>query len=369
MSHLRTPRILLLAVVSLVAALPALAHDPLASWTVATLKPGRLELQIAVSAESAWPVIQRTLAPGKEFLPEDFEDVGRPLLTQYAIDHQVVSVDGVAVNPSEVDAELEHDGFNLHLLYPLPEGRGLLTIRQANLEAMPASYQTHLTVIDSDGEVIASRLLDAIEPSIEITVEGEAPPVAKTQSTSFGRYLLLGFEHILIGYDHLLFLAGLLILCTKVRSMLFIITSFTVAHSITLALAALDVVSLSSRLAEAAIAASIVYVAVENLIRRGEPQKRWILTFIFGLIHGFGFAGMLREIGLGAGGSSIAGPLLAFNLGIEIGQITIASIVLPAWWFALKRWKRLQKSRVIVSALIALAGAWWLWERLAAFRG
>jgi len=146
--------------------------------------------------------------------------------------------------------------------------------------------------------------------------------------------------------------------------MMVIITSFTLAHSLTLGLAAFDVISLPSRWVEAAIAGSIVYVGIENLICRDEPKGRWVLTFVFGLIHGFGFASVLREIGLGAGGTSIVGPLFAFNAGIELGQITIALLVLPAWWFALKRWEPVRKSPRVISALIALAGAWWLVQRL-----
>jgi hypothetical protein len=223
--------------------------------------------------------------------------------------------------------------------------------------------------MNETGETLTGKIIDAADNNVVVVLSDDAPAVAETPSSGIGRYLWLGAEHIFIGFDHLLFLAGLLVVCTRVRSMLVIITSFTLAHSLTLGLAAFDVIALPSRWVVAAIAASIVYVGIENLVCRDEPKGRWVLTFVFGLIHGFGFASVLRELGLGAGGTSIVGPLFAFNAGIELGQIAIALAVLPAWWFALKRWEPVRKSPRAISALIALAGAWWLWERLAGFRG
>ena len=177
-------------------------------------------------------------------------------------------------------------------------------------------------------------------------------------------FVRLGIEHILTGYDHLLFLAGLLVACRRFGSMVKIVTFFTVAHSITLALATLNLVSISPRIVEPLIAATIVFVAVENLIRRDEPQKRWMLTFIFGLIHGFGFAWALRERGVGRGGGSIAMPLFAFNLGVETGQLAIAAIVLPVF-LALRRRPRFVRFAVpVVSIVVGLFGSYWLIKRM-----
>jgi hydrogenase/urease accessory protein HupE len=277
-----------------------------------------------------------------------------------------VTLDSQRLEPASVEVFMDFDDFNIRLTYPLPSGGRRLEISEPYLKLMTSGYTSHLTVMNEAGETLMGKIMDAADHNVVVVLSDDAPAVAETPSSSVGRYLRLGFEHILIGYDHLLFLAGLLVVCTRVRSMLAIITSFTVAHSITLALAATNVVSLPSRWAEAAIAASIVYVGLENLFCREEPRSRWVLTFVFGLIHGFGFAGVLREVGLGAGGTSIAGPLFAFNAGIELGQIAIAAIVLPAWWLAQKRWEPVRNSRMAISALIALAGAWWLVQRLVA---
>jgi hypothetical protein len=136
-------------------------------------------------------------------------------------------------------------------------------------------------------------------------------------------FLWLGIEHILTGYDHILFLISLLMLGGGLKYLLKVVTAFTVAHSVTLSLAVLDVVSLPSRWVECAIALTIVYVAAENFWRKS-VQGRWQLTFSFGLIHGLGFAGILQEMDIPR--SHLALSLASFNLGVEIGQATIVAI-------------------------------------------
>jgi hypothetical protein len=126
-------------------------------------------------------------------------------------------------------------------------------------------------------------------------------------------------------------LFGLLLVGGKLRDAVKIITSFTIAHSLTLALATLNVINIPSRVVEPIIAASIVYVGFENMLR-DNFSKRWMLTFAFGLIHGCGFASVLREMGVGADGTSVVTPLVCFNLGVEMGQLAFAGIMLPLIW-------------------------------------
>jgi hydrogenase/urease accessory protein HupE len=143
-----------------------------------------------------------------------------------------------------------------------------------------------------------------------------------------------------------------------------IISCFTLGHSITLAAATLDWVNLPARYTEPLIAASIVYVGLENLWRRGaEPRGRWAVTFVFGLIHGFGFASVLRDLGVGQGGSGLLLPLFSFNLGVELGQIAVAAVALPLIWRLRKNEKFLQRGVPALSALVAAAGLYWLLER------
>ena len=140
------------------------------------------------------------------------------------------------------------------------------------------------------------------------------------------QFLLLGLEHIFTGYDHILFVISLLFGAKTFKNILSLVTAFTIAHSITLILATLDIVQLPGRFIESAIALSIIYVALINIFNSDSKHQPW-LAFGFGLIHGFGFAGILSEMRLD--GSQLATSLLSFNIGIEIGQLIIVSLVFP----------------------------------------
>jgi hydrogenase/urease accessory protein HupE len=141
-----------------------------------------------------------------------------------------------------------------------------------------------------------------------------------------GRFVLLGIEHILTGYDHIAFLVALVVVAPSFKAVLPIITAFTAAHSITLLLAALRVVSLNSRLVESAIAVSICYVAVENLFRK-KATRRWLVAFCFGLVHGFGFASVLQTLIVGR--ANLVSSVVSFNVGVELGQLMIFAALLP----------------------------------------
>ena len=173
-------------------------------------------------------------------------------------------------------------------------------------------------------------------------------------------FLVLGFEHILTGYDHLLFLLGLLVAGRSVRELVAIVTSFTIAHSLTLGAATFGLVTPPARVIEAVIALSIAYVGIENLITR-EPRGRWKLTFAFGLVHGFGFANVLREMELPR--EALATSLFTFNAGVEVGQL---AVVLIAW--PMLRW--VQSSAYTtpvtrgVSAVVTACGLFWFVQRV-----
>jgi HupE / UreJ protein len=138
---------------------------------------------------------------------------------------------------------------------------------------------------------------------------------------------VLGIEHILTGYEHLLFLFGLLLPCGGLLSLAKIINAFTIAHSVTLSLAVLQVISLPDRLIEAVIALSIAFVAAENLFRSLTVSRRWLVSLCFGLVHGFGFSSALRALDLPAHGLLLS--LFGFNLGVEVGQGLVVGVCLP----------------------------------------
>ena len=188
----------------------------------------------------------------------------------------------------------------------------------------------------------------------EVTV-GAAVGFAAT----FQRFFLLGVAHIATGYDHVLFLVALLLVGGGIRSLLAIVTAFTIAHSVTLGLSVLDVVRLPTRLVESTIALSIAWVAIENLLF-DRAEGRWRITFLFGLVHGFGFASVLREMQLPRRG--LVASLLAFNLGVEAGQLVVVLVAYP-----LVSWmQRSARRRVIVavaSAAILVVALMWFVER------
>ena len=178
---------------------------------------------------------------------------------------------------------------------------------------------------------------------------------------SFGQFLTLGIKHIAFGFDHFLFLLALLLVVSKFSEIAKIVTFFTIAHSITLSLVALSIISVPSFLVEPIIAVSIIYVGLENIFKT-EQKKRWLIAYIFGLVHGLGFASVLQEIGIGEGISSVM-PLLSFNLGVEIGQFAIILLVLPVLWKLNRETFYAKKFVPICSVLIAFAGLYWLIER------
>jgi hypothetical protein len=173
-----------------------------------------------------------------------------------------------------------------------------------------------------------------------------------------------GFFHILDGIDHLLFLFCLIIPFRRARSLLVIVTSFTVAHSITLIASAYGVapdVGWFPPLVETLIAASIVYMALENIVSPG-LRRRWIITFAFGLVHGFGFSFALRET-LQFAGSHVLTSLLAFNVGVEIGQLVVLAALLPALALLFRYGLAERAGTIILSAFVAHTGWHWFTER------
>nr|MCS5689987.1 HupE/UreJ family protein [Acidimicrobiales bacterium] len=181
---------------------------------------------------------------------------------------------------------------------------------------------------------------------------------------AFFRFVVSGIEHILDGIDHLLFVICLLIPFRKIRTLVVIITSFTVAHSITLIASAFGMVPnflWFPPLIETLIAASIVYMAFENIVG-SQWQKRWIIAFGFGLVHGFGFSFALSEILQFAGGHLVT-SLLAFNIGVEIGQLIIILVALPIINFLFRHVVAERMGTILISAVLAHSGWHWMSDR------
>lgn len=210
----------------------------------------------------------------------------------------------------------------------------------------------------------SSGLIKAAHPAMRIDA-------SRAARQGRGDYFLLGVEHIATGFDHLLYLFALLLLIDSLPRLIATISAFTLAHSITLACAALGIVQLRPAAVEATIALSIAYVAAE-LVRHRQGKtspaatRPWLVALGFGLLHGFGFASALREVGLPDG--RVASTLFAFNLGIEAGQILFVSVVFKLLW--LTRWLTPRADRIARQLLPHAIGgiaAYWLIERLITF--
>src|SRR5271170_5922734 len=165
----------------------------------------------------------------------------------------------------------------------------------------------------------------------ELALDTSVPEIALSGTESsvlqiIGRFVAAGTEHIFLGYDHIAFLLAVILWGQRLWPLVKVVTAFTVAHSLTLSLAALGIVVIPSTIVEPAIAASIMFVAAENIFSR-DVDGRWRVTFAFGLIHGFGFASALRDFGLPA--NAVVPALAAFNIGVEIGQVMIVAIIFP----------------------------------------
>jgi hypothetical protein len=227
------------------------------------------------------------------------------------------------------------------------------------LSILPSNYRV---VLGTFGGGEAGQLFaDARQPAVDIPERGEAP--ARGFSLGLGGWIQLGMKHIFEGIDHLAFLLALLLVGGTFKRVLVMVTSFTVAHSLTLGATALGFILLDAqrtRWVEAAIAVSIIYVAVENLVLR-EHHHRVLITFLFGLVHGFGFASVLSGYGLG---EQVASGLLGFNLGVELGQALIVAALLPVMRLIQRRPKVHRWTVRVLSTVILCAGAGWLVQRL-----
>ncbi len=219
------------------------------------------------------------------------------------------------------------------------------------------------TITGPDGAMIVARTLKPGEESEPFPVAAAKSSVSMIQIALL--YLRLGFEHIVPkGLDHILFVLGLYFLSPALRSLLWQITAFTIAHSVTLALAMYGIAALPSRVVEPLIALSIVYVAVENTLTTKLMPWRPFVVFGFGLLHGLGFAGVLTGLGLPEAHRLTA--LVAFNVGVEMGQLAVILLALVATgWCRRRTWYR-KRILVPASVAIALVGAYWAVERVLA---
>jgi hydrogenase/urease accessory protein HupE len=300
-------------------------------------------------------------------------EASRSLLKEKVLARVEVTAGGQRCTPNLTDAGLtEQDGLLLSARWDCPAAAETLEVELALLDDLARG---HRHVARTIGATSRDDVLYGDHRRLTIAGEAASSPGAAsspsaaprdsggrgTSGTSVWSFFKMGIEHILTGYDHLVFILGLVLARARLRALLSVVTAFTIAHSITLALAVLNVWAPSSRIVEPAIALSIAYVGIENFFVK-DASKRWRITFPFGLVHGFGFAGALQEIALPR--SDVPGALISFNLGVEAGQLSVLALLLPLLWVLRgKTWFEPLGVR-LVSGAVAVAGGIWFVARV-----
>ena len=271
---------------------------------------------------------------------------------------------------SEAEVVADRQSLRLRLQLNAASAPGVVAV-DAVLFPYDPNHQTFLNVYDlsrrsaaeigsakADSDALTQAILDRGRTRFEYFAGSTQGAFAVIR-----RFVPAGVHHILIGPDHLLFLIGLLLLGGSIRQLAVIVTAFTIAHSITLSLAALNIVTPPARIIEPAIALSIVYVGADNLLIRGGRDVRAWIAFAFGFIHGFGFANVLREMDLPA--RALGWSLFSFNVGVEIGQLLVVVAVASALAALRSRSEAAGRQLAVAGSVVVMAaGAFWFIQRV-----
>lgn len=267
------------------------------------------------------------------------------------------------LTPQESAFLPERNVIRLHLTYPWQKPPRRLEVQGGRLFPVDPNHTVFVVIYAQPTDsLVGEAILNRATPSLSYAIGREQSALFVIQ-----QFVREGVHHIFIGPDHILFIIGLLLLGGGAKHLLKIVTAFTLAHSITLALATVNIVDPSPRLIEPAIALSIIFVGVHGLSQLWGSGKqhdlRLPLAFCFGLVHGFGFASVLRELELPR--EALGLSLFSFNLGVELGQACIVSAIVPLLTTIARRNQQVGKAIVIVGlGCVVLAGAFWFGQRL-----
>jgi hydrogenase/urease accessory protein HupE len=269
-----------------------------------------------------------------------------------------LAADGHALDPVWKQSEVveEQQSIRFHLQYAVSAAPGMISISTV-MFPYDSNHQTFINIYENRPTPV-QRIVNVNHPSTEYfsgTREGVWAVIQK--------FVPAGIHHILIGPDHLLFLVGLLLLGGSIRRLAVVVTSFTIAHSVTLSLAALNILTPPARLIEPAIALSIIYVGADNLLAQGGRDVRAWIAFAFGFIHGFGFANVLREMDLPT--AALGWSLFSFNFGVEIGQLLVVISVATAFAALRSRSEWAKRQLVFAGSIVVIAaGTFWFIQRV-----
>ena len=345
------------ALVLLLAAAAADAHELSTSYTTLTLQPEGLLVEVAFRPSDLVEHFKLDTSGDGRLEPPELA-AATAAMADYIAERLSLSANFMPLELEPQGASFIADGSGggtlarFSFMAGSRKSPGEISVQADFSDRLGDKHVNFVKLIS--GEQIQQAVLSPEEPGHRFKLgQGVSLPA------QLGAFVVLGIEHIFLGYDHILFLLALILLGGRLRDLVKIVTAFTVAHSITLTLAGLGLVALPARLIESGIAISIIYVAAENFWIR-ETSHRWVLTFFFGLVHGFGFANVLRDLGLPSRG--LVTSLLAFNVGVEIGQIAIVALLFPVTvWLARQTFRR--QVVLAISGVILLFGLGWLIER------
>jgi hypothetical protein len=338
----------------------SIAHDPGLSSADLTIKAQGIDAKITFSLQDIEAFVPMDSDQDAEVTNAEREAV-KPKIAEWVLQGVQLMVDGQTVQPGAAAIVNFDEKNNAFIEFNYSQTPAQQLQLQANfLNKLPTTHKQFLTIKNVTGHGLGEKMLSQQDNSFTLLLADNGETHTAPTFTGF---LELGIEHIVTGYDHLLFLFSLLVVTREFWAAFKIITFFTIAHSITLGLAGANIVDIPGSIVEPLIAATIVYVGVENIIRGDNPKGRQWLTFFFGLVHGFGFAAVLREMGISSYETGIMIPLFSFNLGVEVGQIVVASLVLPIIWWLHKKPQIEPYLTPVCSVLASLAGAYWLIER------
>lgn len=341
---------------ALILAAPASAHPVPFSYLDLQVRDEAVEGRIRVHLVDLAPVLG--LTDPRDLLDPRIRAAHRTRIERYLASRIALERDGFR-RAEWGDAQVVDANEALQLEFRIP-GRpeGALSIDTALFPTDP-NHQTFVNVYENGA--LRQQFIFAASTRPQTFYRGTTAGALAVMGT----FIPAGIEHIAIGADHVLFLIGLLLLGGSLRKLVTIVTAFTIGHSITLSLAALDIVTPPAWLIEPAIALSIVVVGVDNLLQRKEKGRdlRAFVALFFGLVHGFGFANVLREFGLPQ--EALGWSLFSFNVGVELGQLAIVLVVASALALVRRRWPKADKAIVIGgSAVVIAAGAWWFGQRV-----
>jgi hydrogenase/urease accessory protein HupE len=349
-------RLVSIVILAIWLAMPAMAHPVPFSYLDIQLQQASVDVSLTIHIYDL--AHDLNITPMERLLDRNF------LVQQDAAIHSLLNprlqltADGYTPTPEWLQSEIleERQSIRFHLRYAVSKTPGVVAVSTVMFPYDPM-HQTFINMYEGD-DLRSQHILDINHTKAEYfagTRQGVAAVVR--------RFIPAGIHHILIGPDHLLFLVGLLLMGGSIRRLAMVVTAFTIAHSITLSMAALNIFTPPARIIEPAIALSIVYVGADNLLAQGGRDVRAWIAFAFGFIHGFGFANVLREMELPK--RALGWSLFSFNFGVEIGQLLVVVTVASAFALLRSRSEWARRRLVLTGSVVVIAaGAFWFIQRV-----